>query len=473
MRRSWQCPASFPPVVARRISLVVSLACLCVSVLAFTGVASADPFFPHPANATWTYGWSDTQYNPSGAIETASVASESEANGCGWNLTWTGTIDVPLSASGAGTGTGATDVSQADNGTMCFLDQSYGLENSDWSASTPPIDEPSLCVSASSCSDSLGSFLFNVIWGSRNPLVSEPLLTGTSWTATGGGSGNVTSTNQYLGLQLVKVPAFPTGIVAAAVRSQIALAGTPGDDYGSGIRTTWWAYGIGPVKFVFNHVNGAVTTGTLDATNLTPVTSPPDSNYFPMGVGASSTYRWTNNKHMTKPEVETVKVAAAANRSDRLTVKSVSGPIKAAAGYVFSLRLNGLENTYAKSSAATQIKFPKIGHGRHFFTPIDFMVYGFGPVLPAYGVPGTTFESGNAYDLAEYGVTGKTTVVGLKNVTVPAGTFKALEVRSTLTQKGYAYGSGVRTMWFAPGRGLVKLTFAHRDGSTDLVQLTK
>jgi hypothetical protein len=61
----------------------------------------------------------------------------------------------------------------------------------------------------------------------------------------------------------------------------------------------------------------------------------------------------------------------------------------------------------------------------------------------------------------------------VRPVRVPAGRFSALEVRSTLTQKGYRYGSGVRTMWFAPGRGLVKLTFAHRDGSTDTVTLIK
>jgi hypothetical protein len=28
-------------------------------------------------------------------------------------------------------------------------------------------------------------------------------------------------------------------------------------------------------------------------------------------------------------------------------------------------------------------------------------------------------------------------------------------------------------MWFAPGRGLVKLLFQHRDGSRSLVQLVK
>ena len=101
------------------------------------------------------------------------------------------------------------------------------------------------------------------------------------------------------------------------------------------------------------------------------------------------------------------------------------------------------------------------------------MVYGFGPVLPAYAVPGARWHSGNAYDFQISGVTGTTRIVGVGAVRVPAGRFRALEVRSTLTQKGFRYGSGVRTMWFVAGRGLVKLTFAHRDGSTDTIVLIK
>ena len=454
--------------MGQRASFLVGvIIAACLAVLS-AAPAMADEWFPHPDNATWTYNWSDTEYNPSGTTESVTVASQNAANGCGWNLQWTGTTQVPLS----GTGSGPT-VSQADNGTMCFRDQSSGLQNTDWSASAPPINEPSLCADPSSCADSLGSTLFNVIWGSRNPVISEPLLQGTTWNATGGGNGNVTSSNQYLGLQTVKIPAFPKGVITAAVRSQIALAGTPGDDYGSGIRTTWWAAGVGPVKVVFDHVNGAVTTAVLDATDLKPTDPAPDGNYFPMTVGTSGTYRWTNNKHLKQPEVERVSVAAAANRSARFAVKSVSGPLRAAASYVFSIRLDGLLSTYGSSSAATLVKFPKIGHGRHFFNPLDFVVYGFGPVLPAYAVPGTTWHSGNAYDLKVYGVTGTTRIVGVRTVKVPGGRFQALEVRSTLTQKGFRYGSGVRTMWFAPKRGLVKLTFAHRDGSTDTITLIK
>jgi hypothetical protein len=459
--------------MGRRTSLLIAcaLACCCSAIGA--GSAAADDWFPHPIDATWTYNWTDSEYNPSGTVEQVTVASENATTGCGWNLAWTGNTQVPLSGSGGAGASGGPSITQPDNGTMCFRDQNYGLQNTDWSASAAPINEPSLCAGSGGCANSLGSTLFDVIWGTRDPTISEPLLRGTTWNATGGSNGSVTSSNQYLGLQLVKVPAFPHGVVAAAVRSQIALAGTPGDDYGSGIRTTWWAEGVGPVKVVFDHVDGAITNATLNATNQKPSPARPDVDYFPMDLGRNSTYAWTNNRHMKQREVERVTVAAAANRSARLVVKSVSGPIRAAGNYVFALRLDGLRSTYGSSSAATLLKFPKIGHGRHFFNPLDFMVYGFGPVIPDYGVPGTTWHSGNAYDLSTFGVTGSSRVIGLSAVKVPAGRFSALEVRSSLSQKGFRYGSGVRTMWFAAGRGLVKLTFRHGDGSTDTVQLIK
>jgi hypothetical protein len=55
-------------------------------------------------------------------------------------------------------------------------------------------------------------------------------------------------------------------------------------------------------------------------------------------------------------------------------------------------------------------------------------------------------------------------------VRVPAGRFRAVAVRSTLRQEGFRFGSGTRTSWFAPGKGLVKLVFRHRDGSVSTVE---
>jgi hypothetical protein len=430
--------------------------------------ALADDWFPHPAGAQWTYHWADATYNPHGTTEQVTVAKPSGS--CGWQLAWTGDTQVPLGSSSGGSG---PVLDSPDNGTMCFADQTYGLVNTDWSSTPPPINEPPLCASASQCPNALSSTLYMVIWGSRSPVISEPLLQGTNWTATGGGDNSVTSANQYLGMREVKVPAFPGGVQAAVVRSQIALAGTPGDDFGSGNRTTWWVYGVGPVRVEFDRVDGSVAVSELQSTNLRPLRPRSDVNYFPMNVGLKGTYRWTNSKHLRQAEIETISVAAAVNRSVRITVKSVSGPIRAAGSYVFSLRLDGLRNTYGSTSAASLAKFPSLGHNRHFFNPLDMMTFGFNPVLPAYPVAGERWRSGNPRDMQVFGVKGTTTVIGVRTVRVPAGRFRALEVRTVLTQPGHPFGSGVRTMWFAPGRGLVKLVFKHRDGSTSVVQLIK
>ncbi|HET9104537.1 MAG TPA: hypothetical protein VFN55_14370 [Solirubrobacteraceae bacterium] len=435
--------------------------------------ALADDFLPHPDGGQWTYRWSDDKYNPNGTTETVAVDTTDPAT-CGWQLKWSGDIQIPI---GSGSGGGTSPVlDQPDTGTICFQDQGYGLVNTNWSGSSPPIDEPPLCPSSTAsgaCANSLGSVMYNVIWGTRTPTLTEPLVQGTSWNATGGGDGSVTSTNTYLGQQTITEPAYPHGITAWVVRSQIALAGTPGDDYGSGTRTIWWVPGVGPVRLVFDHVDGSVTQADLWATNLTPDPPRSDVNYFPLRSGLSATYRWTNPRYLKRPEIERLSIPAAVSQSARVSVKSVSGPMRAAGDYVFSLRLDGLRNTYASNAAVSLAKWPKLGSGRRFFTPVDLMIYGFNPVLGPYAIPGQTWFSGNARDRSVYGVTGATKVIGLRWVTVPAGRFYALEVQSVLSQKGHPFGSGLRTMWFAPNRGLVKLVFHHRDGSTSTVVMLR
>ena len=76
-------------------------------------------------------------------------------------------------------------------------------------------------------------------------------------------------------------------------------------------------------------------------------------------------------------------------------------------------------------------------------------------------------------DFSVYGVNGTTRIVGVQRVKVPAGTYDALVLTSTLTQPGFKFGSGTRTMWFAPNKGLVKLVFRHGDRSVSTVELLK
>ena len=441
-------------------------------VLAVAPAATADgtpagSWLPHPADATWEYSWTDSAYNTTPTKEKVTVTS---TKGSSFDLAWTtvgenNPADAPTSF-----------------GTVSFQEESLGLVNTNWNSNTPPQAFPILCAALAQCGNSLASTYYNVIWGARTPTLFEPVLQGTSWSTTGGSQNDVASTNSYLGTEMVTVPAFPQPVPAAKIRSQVTQAGAIGDPYGSGIRTVWWVYGVGPVKVEFDHAGGSpapVTTAVLVTTNQTPQTAPGDANYFPLKVGLKGTYSWTNPKYLRKPVVESYSIDQAANGSAQLSVKNVSGPIKVNGAYTFTTRLDGVSSIQAETKSASLAKLPPLGPSslpadqrRHFVTPFDLMTYGFSPVIPAYPTAGNTWSGGTSgRDYAIYGVTGTSTVLGVQTVKVKAGTFKALAVRTVMTQKGFPFGSGTRTSWFAPGRGLVKLVFKHGDGSVSTVEL--
>ena len=443
------------------------LAAVAAAVL-FVAPASAGGWLPHSADATWTYQWTDSVYDQTPTNEKVTVKSQS---GAGFTLAW--------DTKDAGTPDGLQS-----SGSVSFQETNFGLVNTDWTSTPPPSAFPILCASLGQCGNSLASTYYNVIWGARAPVLFEPLLQGTSWTTTGAAQNDVTSANDYLGTESVSVPAFDKPVVAAKIRSQITQAGALGDPYGSGVRTTWWVYGVGPVKVVFQHAGGTgapVTTAVLQSTNQAPVAPPADANWFPMEQGLKGTYRWTNTRHFKKPEIEKFSVDQATNDTAVVKVSSVSGPMKVAGAYQFTTRLDGITAVASATKAASLAKLPPLGpralpvsKRRHFFTPFDLLTFGFNPVLPAYPTRGAAWSADpNGRDFSVYGVTGGSRVVGIQKVKVPAGTFQALVVTSSLRQAGYPFGSGTRTAWFAAGRGLVKLVFRHGDHSTSVVELLK
>ncbi len=433
------------------------------------GTAAAGSWLPHPADASWTYKWSDTAYNPTTTREKVTVK---EQKGLTFTLSWT-TQDLDNPA----------DAAQS-LGLMSFQETTSGLVNTDWQSSPPPPAFPILCPELAKCGNSVASVLYLLIWGSRAPVLVDPLLVGETWSSKGGASGDVTSVSQYLGREQITVPAFPQPVTAAKVRTDITQAGAIGDPYGSGVRTVWWVYGVGPVKIDFQHAGGTdapVTSAVLAETNQAPQTAPDDANYFPLKQGATHRYRWTNPKYLKKPSIQDVVVSQTANNSARVDVKHVSGPIRVAGSYGFALRSDGLTNIWGASRAASLAKFPPLGpkflssdRRRHFFTPLDLMIYGMNPILEAYPAAGQSWTAKNpSRDFSVFGVTGTTTVLGLRKVTVPAGTYTALVLQSTLFQEGFPFGSGKRTAYFAAGLGLVKLVFRHGDHSVSTVELVK
>ncbi|MES1247150.1 MAG: hypothetical protein ABUS54_05700 [Actinomycetota bacterium] len=449
----------------------VLLAVVAASAAAFLAApASAGGWLPHTADATWTYQWTDSTYNtvPTNEIVTVDKKSAGSSFTLDWTTDKAGNPDNALSSSGS----------------VSFQDTNEGLVNTDWTSTPPPTTFPILCATLSGCGNSLASALYQVIWGARAPTLAEPVLKGLAWTTTGGAQNDVTAANEYVGTESITVPAFPMPVLAAKFQSQITQAGALGDPYGSGVRTTWWVYGVGPVKVVFQHAGGSgapLTTVVLQSTNQTAATPPVDTEYLPLTVGIKGKYTWTNTKYFKKPEVESWNVDQAQNGTAIIKVQSVSGPMKVAGAYQFTTRLDGVTSVASATKAASLAKLPAlgpkalpVGKRRHFFTPFDLMTFGFNPILPAYPSTGATWASDpSSRDFAVYGVNGSSRVVGVQKVTVPAGTFQALVVTSTLSQPGFPFGSGTRTMWFAPNRGLVKLVFRHGDHSISTVVLDK
>lgn len=427
--------------------------------------ALTDNWLPHSENADWVYQWSDSDYSSAPTKEEVTVK---EATGKSFTLAW--------SSADQGNAKGAP----VSIGEMSFQSATVGLRNTGWSSSAPPPDFPTLCARAAGCNNTIAATYHMLIWGSRDPVLQEPLIDGMDWDSSGGASGDVTSSSSYVTAEKVTVPAFPNGVLAAKVRSEITQAGALGDPYGSGVRTVWWVYGVGPVKIVFDHTGSETTTSVLLSTNQTPQESPPDANYFPLTKGLSTTYKWKNPAYFKTPVVQRFHVDAVVNQSASISVKSVSGPVNVVGAYGFTLRLDGVTSLWGRTKAATLAQLPKLGPSalpatkrRHFFTPYDLMTFGFNPLIPAYPDAQSWGNTGTGRDFSIYGVTGTTKVLGVQSVTVPAGTYKALAVRTEMTQKGFPFGSGTRTFWLAPDVGLVKLVFQHGDDSVSTVELMK
>lgn len=424
----------------------------------------SDQWLPRSDGAEWTWEWKNSDYSPNPKREKYTLTSRA---GALFRITWEQVDAGPYE--------------QPSQGTMDFRQADSGLLNVNYQSSQPPPQFPVLCASASDCGNSLAGPYYLLIWGTRSPVLAEPLLKGTRWNSTGGASNDVGSANRYVGRAKISVPAFPAGIDTAVVDSEVTQGGALGDPFGSGVRTVHWVRGVGPVKIVFRHAGGERSEASLVSTNLTPRPLPADTNYLPLNRGDTATFRWRNSKHLKRWSRQKFTVAEVLNNTARVDAESLSGPIKVAASYTFSTRLSGVTHLAASVKAATRAKFPPLGprgvprdRRRRFFTPFDLMVYGFGPVVTIGAEKGEEWRSSReSSDFKTFGVSGRTRVVGTRRVKVPAGRFTAVEVRSTLTQSRFRFGSGRRTMYFAAGKGLVKLVFRHRDGSVSTVERQK
>jgi hypothetical protein len=446
--------------------LVAAAACLTFAALAAAQGSLSDPldqWLPSVETASWTYQWSNSGYSPVPTMERYTVKEREQT---AFRLAWT--------TEGLGNPAGAAKT----QGEIDYRRTDAGLVNLNWASTPPPPEYPILCAGVANCANSLAGVHYLIIWGNRSPVLAEPLVRRTRWSSVGGANSEVSSDSRYLGRERVVVPAFPSGVTAAVVESDVTQAGALGDPFGSGVRTVWWVRGVGPVKVLYRHGDGSLTRAELHATNLVPRAAPSDASLLPLNRGDKMTFRWRNTRHMPRWSTQRLNVAEVVNNTARVDVRDLSGPIRVRGAYVFSSRLSGVTNVSGFTRAATRADLPELGprslprdRRRRFFTPFDLMVYGYNPVVPAYAEQGQTWVGGpGGRDYKIFGVRGRSVVLGTRRVRTPVGRLRALVVESRLRQKGYPFGSGRRTTYFAPGRGLVKLVFHHRDGSVSTVE---
>jgi hypothetical protein len=422
-----------------------------------------DQWLPSADSASWTYEWSNSGYSP---VPTKELYTVKQREQTAFRLAWT--------TEGLGNPNGAA----RSQGEIDYRRTDAGLVNLNWASTPPPPEYPILCASVASCSNSLAGLHYLVIWGNRSPVLAEPLVKGTRWSSVGGANSEVSSASRYLRREKVVVPAFPNGVTAAVVESDITQAGALGDPFGSGVRTVWWVRGVGPVKVLFRHGDGSLTGAELHNTNLVPRAAPPDDSLLPLNRGDTMRLRWRNSRHMRKWSTQRFTVAEVVNNTARVDVRDLRGPIRVRGAYVFSSRLSGVTNVSGFTRAATRAKLPRLGPSslprdrrRRFFTPFDLMAFGLNPVVPAYVQRGQTWVAQpGGRDFKIFGVRGTSVVVGERRVRTPLGRIRTIAIESRLSQEGYRFGSGRRTMYFAPNLGLVKLIFRHRDGSVSTVQ---
>ncbi len=120
-------------------------------------------------------------------------------------------------------------------------------------------------------------------------------------------------------------------------------------------------------------------------TSLKPLPLPSDVNLLPLNNGDKGTFRWRNSKYMKAWSTQSFNVSDVVNSTARVDVKQVSGPLRVAAAYALATRRSGvtLLSGSTQSASAKGVHFPALGHSRRFVTPLDLMVYGFNPVVPA------------------------------------------------------------------------------------------
>ena len=253
----------------------------------------AEQWLPRSDGAEWVYEWSNSAYSPAPRREHYGIQGRARH---AFRLRW----------QELGSADGQTPSAGAD-----------GLPAHRRRLGEPQLPEhPAAARSSRSCArragqcgNSVAGALYMLIWGTRSPVLTEPLLTGTRWSSLGGAGNDVASDNRYAGREHVRVPAFPNGLSAAKVESEVTQAGAIGDPS---------AAECAPSAGSAASVPCGSCSGTPAASSAPPSCVHDDAraaaaaaggNLLPLNRGDRADFRWRNSRHMREWSRQQFEVA--------------------------------------------------------------------------------------------------------------------------------------------------------------------
>lgn len=182
-------------------------------------------------------------------------------------------------------------------------------------------------------------------------------------------------------------------------------------------------------------------------------------NYFPMDLNRTWRYRWWNDTYEPNDLLENITVVSQTDQESMFYIVSTHYWSHWAK---FKYRMDGDGVYFNGGQGLGGSQFPE-----HFSYAFHFLEAGSNTLLKYPIIVGEQWTSTGGWDGVT--TTGTTTVIGYDLITVPAGTFYALHTQTQVTTDGHATRSGTKDMWFVNNVGMVKLVFAHDDGTITTV----
>lgn len=199
--------------------------------------------------------------------------------------------------------------------------------------------------------------------------------------------------------------------------------------------------------------NGAITDYAI-------ATATDTEDYFPIELQQTWRYRWWNSTYEKRDIIDHVTMLGISDGKSLMYFVSTH-PYSHSGSFWFSHKADGVYLENAQTIGGSNFPVP-------LYYAYHFLAAGTDKLIQYPVALGAHWNGISKCDGAE--IAGAHTLENYATISVPAGTFETIHIHSTIQASSNTI-TGVRDMWFANHVGLVKLIYAHGDGSITTIEL--